>query len=607
MIDSGMFGEHDSKCRIKQGDPTMMKTSRSILGSRIAVGFAALVVSGLIAAGCGGGGKSTSVGTELAKKQEFTVNVTSEPATLDPSAMGDLDSSNIAVNLFAGLYRLVGDDNELKPFLADGMPEITDDGLTYTVKLRKDAKWSNGDPVTAEDVVFAVRRALDPEIGAYFATFMYGIKGACEYNTSGPLGDGEKEGDDEAQCEGFKTDRKPESIGVSAVDDHTVKFELETQVPWFDQLLAVNTFWPLHEETIEKHGEKWTEPGNIVTSGPFHMTGWTHRKEITLERSKTFWGKDDVKLTKIRMAMVSDAQTAARQFEVGKLDAGTIRNMVAAADVDKWKTRDEYVTIPSTSTNYIYLNTQNKELSDPKVRQGIALAVNRKEIVEQITKRGDTPLSTIVPTTIPGFETIKQESQDFIGADEEPDVDEAKELLKQGGWNDGDELSVYFTTEGGNSQAVAEQIKSDLDKVGVTLKLVPLPSGDSLYAPGVGTSPIEEKVDMVLLGWAADYLDAQDWYQLWTCDAIDHGLNPSMFCNEEYDDIYGEALKTVDQDARFELYQQLEAMLTGPDGEMPAVPLYQPTDDNLVQKWVKGYDIGPAGITYFDTISILEH
>jgi oligopeptide transport system substrate-binding protein len=279
--------------------------------------------------------------------------------------------------------------------------------------------------------------------------------------------------------------------------------------------------------------------------------------------------------------------------------------MYDAAAVDKWKSKDVFYTAPGVSTQYMYMNTTNKELSDPKVRQAIALAVNRKDIVDNITKRGDKPASTVVPPQLPGYDVWGEGSQDFLNTDGTPNVDKAKSLLEEAGWDESETLQVYFSSDSSSAPAIAEQIQSNLDEVGIKVALNPT-SGSVFSEPGIGVSPVDAKVDLMLQGWVQDYFDAQNWYQLFITPNIEQGLNAANFSSKEFDKVYDEAIKTVDEDARFDLYKQLEALLTGPDGNMPVAPLYNETWATLVQPEVKGFEIIPAGVIYWENVSLSD-
>jgi len=547
-----------------------------------------------IAVGCGSSNKdSGGSGSELAKDQTFTI-VGVEPKTLDPAVTTVLDDLNTQQAFFAPLYRLTGKDSELTPYLADGLPEVSNNGLTYTVKLRDDAKWSDGTPITADDLVWSMKRALDPKTGAGFAGFFTSIVGACEYN-----------GGDPKKCGPNPTDGSADALGIKAVDDHTVQIDLAKQVPWFKLLLATGPAYPLPRKSIEKYGEKWVEPGNIITSGPFKLQSWKHKQELVGVKSSTFFNHKDITLDKIVFKIIPNTKTALRQFTAGKVDAGFRAKLIGPADIDKYKSDDRYISSETSSTNYMWMNTRNAKLKDPKVRQGIALAIDRKSIVDNITKRGDTILTTMIPNIMPGYDAIKGDQ--LLSKSGKPDQDRARELLKEGGWKASDSFNLYYTTESATGESIAQAVQSDLGKVGVDVKIVPVPTSDEFFSVGIGLSPVDSKVDGVLAGWGADYLDGQDYYQLVTCGQIAPGNNTANYCNPQFDKRYDSALTVVDDDARFAIYKDLETMLTGKDGEFPFVPFYSPRDDTLRQTWVQGFEFIPSQYDYYDDIKIMSH
>ncbi|MCW2925918.1 MAG: peptide transporter substrate-binding protein, partial [Thermoleophilia bacterium] len=224
----------------------------SVRFSRFISAFAICVMAAFIAAACGdnssggGGGNGGGGSSDLADAQELVANMSeeAEPGQFIPAGMSYLDAVNTKGYVqFAGLYRLEGQDNKVVPALATGAPDISDDGLTYTIKMRDDANWSDGKPIVADDLVAAVRYALDPKTGAYFAGFLSSVVGACE-----SLADGDKA--KIAKCSDTPTDGSPEQIGVVAKDDHTVEIKLNKPVPWFEQLLTIQIFYPLREDQL---------------------------------------------------------------------------------------------------------------------------------------------------------------------------------------------------------------------------------------------------------------------------------------------------------------------------------------------------------------------
>lgn len=572
----------------------------SVKIQKLLASCAVLAASAFIAVGCGsddnGGGGGDA---DLADKQELVVNQgeEAEPGQFIPAGMSYLDAVNTKGYVqFAGLYRIVGDENEIEPHLAEGPPEISEDGLTYTIKMRDDAEWSDGKPIVAEDLVNAVRYALDPDTGAYFATFLTSIVGACE-----ALAGGDKAAI--AECPEPRTTGKPEEIGVTATDEHTVEIKLQKPVPWFEQLLTIQIFYPLRQDQLDKLGDKYGEDPSTIVSGPFKIVSYKPGGDIVYEKNDKYFDADEVKLEKITFRTIAEATTAATEFERGDLDTGIQNTMFDAAEVDKWKADDRFHTSETVGSQYMYFNTKNPELSDPKVRQGIALAVNRKDIVDNIRKIGDRPATTVVPPAVPGFDVWGEGSQNFVAEDGEPQVDKAKDLLEEGGWDEGETLNLYYISDSGNAPAIAEQIQSNLAEVGVKVALKPT-NGDTFSTVGIGISPTKADVDLMLQGWIQDYLDAQDWYQLFYSKNIEQGLNNSNYASDEFDELYEEALETVDNDARYEIYKQLEAKLTGPEGDMPAAPLYVQSDATLVQPWVEGFDLIPSGIIYWEEVSV---
>lgn len=577
----------------------------SVKFQKLLASTAILVAAAFVAVGCGGDDDESGGGsTDLAPTQELTIQIGDETdaGVFDPPKVAYLDSVNRLNALFAYLYRFNEDGTEMEPSLATELPEISEDGLTYTVKLRDDAKWSDGKPLVADDLVFGVQHALDPASGAYFASFMLDIVGACEYNSG-------KEAKENctADYRPELTDGKPESVGVTAIDEHTVEFKLLRPVPWFDQLMTLQTFVPLRKDVVEKFGDKWGTPENIVTSGPFTLEEYKPKDRIVVEKNPEYWDADEVTLDKITFRMIGEPKTALREFERGRIDMAFMRTAIDAADIDRVKGEDYYVSRPSIETQYAYFNTTNPELSDPKVRQALAIGIDRPSIVENISKRGDKPMNTVAPDGIPGFDVFSQGAQEFIGAEEGPDVDKATGLLEEAGWDENETLDIFFSSDSGNAGQIAEQMQSDWAKIGVKAKLNPTP-GDVLATVGLGYSPVGKKVDVVLQGWIQDYPDAQNWYQLFTCDNVEAGLNSSNYCSEEFDEVYKEALTTVDADARFEIYKELEAKLTGPDGDMPAAPLYQPTNDTVVATYVlqdgEPFELTASGLLYYEDLAI---
>jgi ABC-type oligopeptide transport system substrate-binding subunit len=263
--------------------------------------------------------------------------------------------------------------------------------------------------------------------------------------------------------------------------------------------------------------------------------------------------------------------------------------------------------VASGSATYLFLNTRVAELSNPATRRGIALAIDRAELT-QVTSSGlDQPLETIVPTGIRGFESIAPAGGSLLASTGAADPVRARAELQAGGWPVATKLDLYYANVDVNG-TLAERFARKLNAVGMSVVLHPLSSSE-FVKPGVGTSPLRADVDAVLGGWTPDYLDPQDFHQLFTCANVDVGLGPSNYCDPAgYDPLYASTTGTFASfSARVGGHRSLEELLTGPSGSMPAVPLFEPMGDLLVQKHVAGFVHHPSGLVDFEKVSVLLH
>jgi oligopeptide transport system substrate-binding protein len=257
----------------------------------LGVCFAAIVVSlALVAAGCGGsddGGSGSGDNT-------ITVNWGTEPPSLDPGLATDVTSSNILLNIMDPLVKL-GDDLEPVPSLAESWQE-SDGGKTVTFKLRTDGRWTNGDPVTANDFEYSWKRTISPELAADYAYQFFGIVGAEEYNSC------------ESNCDALKN-----KVGVKALDAQTLQVKLTTPQPWFVQQVAHHSFLAVNQKAVEQFGDKWTEASNIVTNGPFNLASWQHDSRIDLVKNPDWRNANDVSLQRVNGRMITDGTTSVPQ------------------------------------------------------------------------------------------------------------------------------------------------------------------------------------------------------------------------------------------------------------------------------------------------------
>src|SRR5215204_2360337 len=351
----------------------------------LGVGFAAIVVSlALLAAACGGdddGGGSGSGGDTI------TVNWGTEPPSLDPGLATDTTSANILLNIMDPLVQL-GDDLEPVPSLAESWEE-SDGGKTVTFKLSSDGKWTNGDPVTANDFEYAWKRTLSPELAADYSYQFFGIVGAEEYNSC------------ESNCNALR-----DKVGVKALDAQTLEVKLTSPQPWFDQQVAHHSFLAVNQQTVEQFGDKWTEASNIVTNGPFKLASWQHDSRIDLVKWPEWRNADEVSLQRVNGRMISDGTTAVQSFEAGEVD---VTGSIPPNETPRLKDTPEYDKYEALGTYYYGFNVKN--IPDVNQRRAMALAIDRRTIIDNIAQADQEPATGFTPKGMPGFDTINPNSK----------------------------------------------------------------------------------------------------------------------------------------------------------------------------------------------------
>jgi oligopeptide transport system substrate-binding protein len=511
----------------------------------------------LAAAGCGGGNESSSTtgggGTGKAANQVLRMGWGAEPPSLDPGLATDTTSSNVILNIMDPLVRLDPNTNDALPSLAESWDV---NGSTVTYHLRHDGKWTNGDPVTAGDFVYSWKRTLSPELAADYAYQLYGLKGAAEYNSC------------EKNC-----DALADKVGVEAPDDYTLVVHLTSPQPWFIQQSAHTAFLAVHQATVEKFGDKWTEPQNIVTDGPFMLKKWEHEAEIDLVKNPNYRDAANVTLESIPGKIIVDGTTRVQAFESGEIDA-LDGGGLPPDEIARLKETPEYENYPSLGTYYYGFNMKN--ISDIHERRALSLAINRQEIIDQVAQADQIPATGMSPKGIAGFDQINPNSPWTPAAG---DLDQAKDELSQAA-NPKKDITLFFNDAPGHKE-IATAVQAQWKELGITTTLKQQEWAQYLEFLG---PPPNNAVDVYRLGWIYDFPDAINGLELWTCDS---GNNNTNFCDKTYDDTVAKAKSTVDDSARYDIYGQLEDMLFGQDGALPITPIYWYTFPNLEKQSVK--------------------
>ena len=509
------------------------------------------VVAFSIFAGCGKRSQpsdSVATGTPVAHRTVLRFGNGAEPQDLDPQIVTGSPEHRLAFTFFEGL---VNEDPQLNiiPGVAEKW-DISDDGLVYTFHLRADAKWSNGDPVTANDFVESYRRILTPELAAEYSYMLWHAAGAEDYN-KGKL-------KDFAQT-GFK-----------ALDPHTLRLTLRQRTPFLLHKLNHESWFPVHIPTVKKFGglasknTPWTRPENFVGNGPYVLKSWRPNQIIVAERSPTYWDRARVKIDEIQLFPVELAETEERMYRANQLDV-TYELPLPKIAVYRREHPEALRIDPYNGVYFYRFNVQRKPFDDVRVRRALALAVDREALVRDVTRGGEEPAYHLVPPNVNGYT-----SRNTFHAD----IAEAKRLLAEAGYPDGRGFPtvqlLYNTLE--KHRVIAEAIQQMWRRnLGVDITLYNQEWKVYMDAQHTHNFQLERA------GWIGDYVDPHAFLDLWETG---NGNNDSNWGNPEYDRLLHAALDAKTEAERFETYQRMEKILLD---EMPVIPLFFYTYVRLVR------------------------
>ncbi|MEP2707713.1 MAG: peptide ABC transporter substrate-binding protein [Roseibium sp.] len=494
-----------------------------------------------------------------------------DPETLDQHKTSTVYEARILRDMYEGLvsYDAAG---QIIPGVATEW-SVSDDGTVYTFKMRDTAKWSNGDPVTAGDFEYSLRRIMMPETGAKYATVLYPIKNAEKIN---------------------KGDLAAEELGVKAVDDSTLEITLEAPTPFFIELLGHQTGLPVHPATVEKHGTDFVKSENIVTNGAFTLSEFIPNAHVKSTKNKHFHDADNVKIDTIFYYPTEDRGAALRRFQAGELhlshDAPTEQVKFMREELG-----DQFRVAPYLGTYYYALNHEDEALSNPDVRQALSMSIDREFLADEIW--GSTMVAgySFVPPGIGNYgEPAFADYKDMDQIDRE---EKAIALLEKAGYgpNNPVELTInYNTSENHKNTAVA--IADMWKPLGVEVSMINTDT-KTHYA----MLRDRQDFDVARAGWIGDYSDPQNF--LFMVEADNDGFNYARYNNPEYDGLMDEAAKTVDLEKRADILKQAETLFMR---DLPFIPLMYYGSMNLVSDKVSGFEDNLLNIHPTRWISLAE-
>jgi oligopeptide transport system substrate-binding protein len=515
-------------------------------------------------------GARAVAGTDKSQaRTTIRMSIAAEPPSLDPGLATDTVSADMLFNTMDPLVRL-GPPPALKA-LPGAAASWSVKGSTVTLNLRRNVRWTNGKPVTSADYVWSWLRTISPELGADYAYQFYGIKGAEAYNGC------------RSNCAALRA-----KVGIKALGPYKLRISLVSPQPWFVQQLSHTSFLPVHKATVNKHGRKWTEPGNIVTNGPFKLAAWRHDASVTLVKNTRWRNAKSVKLTRIELPIIVDGTTAENAFQAGNIDVN--QTPTPPVDTPKWKKTKFWKVFKALGTYFYGFNV--KSITDVNQRRAMAFAIDRTQIVRYITQAGQAPARGFTPDGIAGGPTITKNSSMPAKAQRA----KAREFMSKVR-NPKRDIELYMNNSPAHVK-IATAVQAFWKELGldVTLKVMEW----AQYLQFLGPPPNSD-VDVYRLGWIYDFPDAYNGLVLWLGDS---GNNNTNWKNAKYDALVKKAEKTPNDAARHKVYQQAENILTGPSGQLPIMPIYWYTFTALVKDNVKGFFIDPTSATDYTKISL---
>ena len=541
-----------------------MKSSK--LKKLCAVVLAATLATSLFI-GCG---DSSSNSGSSSSNQQLVFNLGEDPETMDPTLNNSSGAGTMILNAFEGLMVLDENDQPVEG-TAESM-EVSEDGLVYTFKIREDAKWSDGEAVTADNFKYSWLRALNKETAAEYAYQLFYIKNAEKF---------------------YNGEATAEEVGINVIDEKTLEVTLETPTAYFPQLLAFTTYVPLREDIVSANPEGWaTNPETYVSNGPFKLVQWDMKDQLVFEKNENYWDKDSVKLESLTFKLVTDDTTAYSELKAGNFD---MVNSVPTNEIEPGIEEGLVHVNPKLGNYYFAINVGKQDtlsedvkevLNNKLVRQALNLAIDRQEIIDNVGKAEQIPAYSFVPQGITDENGNDFASKEYYDpSDMEGNIAKAKELLKEAGYENGNgipTIELMYNSEGAHKD-ICQIIQQNWEEIGVNVELT-----NQEWAVFLNTRQ-QGDYQIARHGWIGDYIDPMTFLDLWVTDG---GNNDCGFSNARYDELIAAAKVETDSAKRLEMLREAEDILMD---EMPILPIYYYTTVTAANENVKGVRISTLG------------
>ena len=525
-----------------------------------------MIASSLVA--CGGKETANTGHTDAAAEKQLVVQVGPDPETIDPALNSASDGGCMILHAFEGLLTY-SQDEHLQPGCAE-LPEISEDGLTWTFKLFEGLKWSDGTDLTAHDFVYSWKRVCDPATAAPYAETVLGMVKGYDEAINGNV----------------------DALAVTATDDHTLVVELANPCSYFGDLAAFATLSPVQQATIQANGDAWaTAPETYVSNGSFHVTEWVPGSHITMSKNEYYRNADDIKLDSIKFVLMEDSNAAFTAYQSGEV---MMIKDVPTEEIPSLEGQADFHVEPIIGTYYVSVNTAIEPFTDANVRKALSLAIDREYVANTIMQGTYSPAYNFMGPgwmDADGSEFISNSNngESYISADFEANLEEAKALLAEAGYPEGEGFPAftYSTNESGYHKPVAEYLQQAWAELGLScsVEIVEWSSFTPMRRAG--------DYDIARNGWVGDYPDASNQLELLYST---NGNNDGKFNNAEFDAAMDLSRQTADPAERSAALHKAEDILFAEAG---CIPLAYYNDFWLQSEDIEGIWHSPRGYWYF--------